>query len=78
MTYPQGTVLEATKDFTFKPSYKGARTVTVSVGQRFWVTNTQVSQNDGAVLLHREGNGTISTGYPFAASDIETLFKLVS
>lgn len=71
----QGTYLEAASDFEFK----SAKLVKVKAGQLFWITNSEFDQTrTGHVLIQRKGKGHLSTGWPFAASDIETYFKAIA
>ena len=53
--------------------------VKVKAGQLFWITNSEFDQTrTGHVLIQRKGKGHLSTGWPFAASDIETYFKAIA
>ena len=72
----QGQTLIAKSDFGFRATAKG-RAVRVRTGQRFWVTNSQICQDqDGVIVLAREGKGSISCGWPFSPSVIDAYFEV--
>jgi len=72
----QGQTLIAKTDFGFRANAKG-RAVHVRTGQRFWVTNSQICQDqDGVIVLAREGKGSISCGWPFSPSVIDAYFEV--
>jgi hypothetical protein len=74
----QGTVLIATKDFSFRKSLTArGRAVAVKTGQRFWKTNTEVETNQtGIVWICREGTGFVSGGWPFDIDQIGEYFEV--
>ena len=72
----QGTLLEAKRDFAFRNNNKG-RPVQVKEGDRFWVTNTEVNQQQiGCILIDRQNKGHMSQGWPVSFEQVEELFDI--
>lgn len=68
----QATTLTAKASFAFKAN---KRTVTVTAGQRFWVTNTEVDQaRNGYITIARERDA-MHYRWPFSPADVEAYFE---
>lgn len=67
----QATGLVCTKEVAFKVNGKG-RTIVFKVGQEFWVTNTEVDQNNRqCVNVARKGQ---KFGYDCTPEQVSTYF----
>jgi hypothetical protein len=67
----QGTVLTCKETFSFKVNNKG-RSITFKKGDRFWVTNTEVSQHSSNILNIARENKPI--GYDFTPEQVQQYF----
>ncbi len=55
-------------------SFKVTKQVTFKKGQEFWVTNTEVNQNNDKVVIVARKNQKI--GYNFRPEQVEQLFEV--
>lgn len=70
----QGTILVCQREMQFKPNGKG-KTITIRPRDRVWVTNTvQGQKRVGAVIIDRNGKGTIGNGWGFRPETIAEFF----
>lgn len=84
ITLKSWTTLEAKADFKLKPPKSNdtrvkTRAITVSKGQLFQITNSEMNQaTSGIVMIDRKGKGHLGIGYPFTAEQILALFNVGS